>query len=198
MDTASTGLSGAERLEEIRETLRAAAVANERRNRPAYLVAVAVILLAACLASLAWSAVARSAAAGEFGREKGAAVTLAEAVGRLKSLQAAAQTEGDQGAAPNDQILTMLQSAAERAGLENSKSLFPRGPTTPESRAGGVQKVKFDFDQVQHVSLEPLLLWLRYATESVQGLEVYSVMIRPNENGWTMKVTFQRWQRAGA
>jgi len=198
LDGAAEGLSIAERQEESRETLRAAAAANERRNRPAYLVAVAVLLLLACVLSLAWSLVARGAAAGEFAREKDTAMVLARAVGRLKELQATGDAEGDKGAAPNDQILTMIQGAAERAGIQNPKQLFPRGPGTPENRSGGVQRVRFDYDQVRNESLEPLLLWMRYATESVPGLEVYSVKLRPEANEWVMQVTFQRWQRAGA
>ena len=196
MDAPNETLSAAERAGESRDALVSAAAGNERRNRPVYLVAVAVVLLAACLVSLAASLWAVGTASREFSRERAAATTLASAVGRLKELEGQAGG-GEKGPAPNDKILTMLQGAAERAGLENSKTLMPR-PSPPENRGAGVQRVKFEYDAVRNEELEPLLLWLRYATEDIQGIEVYSVTLRPDANAWIMKVVFQRWQRAGS
>jgi len=195
IDAPVEGLNPAERSEEARTSLLAAAAGSERRNRPVYLVAIASLLLLACAISLGWSLWVLGAASREFGRERGAATALAQSVGRLKELEAA-QGGGEKGPPANDRILTMLQAAAEKAGIANSKGLIPR-QGAPETRAGGVQRVKFDYDAVRDPSLEPLLLWLKHAGEDVPGIEVYSVNLRPEANGWLMKVVFQRWQRAG-
>ena len=40
--------------------------------------------------------------------------------------------------------------------------------------------------------------WVRMATSSIPGMEVTELKLRPDPTtGWTMDVTFRRWERAG-
>lgn len=196
MDTQGAGPEGTERAEEDRLDLAAAALRNERHNRPTYLVVGAGLLLVVCAAFLVWSLFARASAGRELDRQREVATKLAAAVGRLKDLQTASTSPGAMKAnAQIEDIRSRLQTAAARADVTDAAKLIPRH--VAKAKSPGLQRVHFDFDAVRDPRLEPLLKWLRTATEEIPGLEVYSVTLKPEQSGWMMKVTFTRWETAG-
>ena len=53
---------------------------------------------------------------------------------------------------------------------------------------------KFDYE-VRDESLAALMDWMNRAVAAVEGLEVYSVSIKPEAQAWNLRVTFSRWER---
>lgn len=197
VDTQAVGGVGAESVEESRLELLGAATRAERHNRPTYLLVIAAVLMVICLIALGSSLWSRAGAAGELARQREAGERLAQAIGRLKDLRGAQSSGAVKGNEPVEGIRTRLQAAAARAGLADAQRVMPTR-TMPTSKGPGVQRMHFDFESVHDEKLEPLLQWLRNATEDIPGLEVYAVTLRPDAGGWMMKVTFTRWERVGA
>lgn len=172
----------------------ARAAGNERANRPVWAIACAGVVLAGALIALVVSLNARSSANTTLANERARAAKFVELAAAYRRLSESADSSGVKANEPI--VPSVLQNPATRAGMVNAASLIPR--TDSESRpATGLIRKRLTFENVRDPSLEALLNWVRFATEDVPGLEVYSVTIKPEANVWHMKVVFTRWERAG-
>jgi hypothetical protein len=171
-----------------------AAAGRERRNRPVVLVVLAAgALLLSGVAALA-GLVSRAAATGEYQDQLDTASRTDALLMQFKQLQQSALTGEERSAhEPIPLIITRMGDAAVRAGLTQP---IPQGESATE-RAGVTIK-EYRYTGIRADSLKPLLEWVRLAVEDVPGLELYQIpSLNPEPNGWTMSVTFRRWERKG-
>lgn len=179
---------------EQRDDLAFAAARAERRNRPAHWLALATLLFAAALISLAWSGWNIRAAEKRLSDQRSIAAQTAELAGQITRLrERAAGAAGAGENQPISQIRSRLQQIGAEAGVTGTIPV----PIDETERFGTSVRRKFRFANVQDDSLPALLSWLDRAVDELPGVEVYSVTIRPQANQWQVSVTFARWERAG-
>jgi len=65
-----------------------------------------------------------------------------------------------------------------------------RGPATP----AGSQQVFLDYN-VADESLPAMLSWIERSMADVPGLELFKIVMSPEQHKWRMKVTFSRWEK---
>jgi hypothetical protein len=179
--------------DEGRFELAMAAAAQEKRNRPAALVVVSGVVLAASLVFAVWSITSRSAA--DADRQK--ALGDQRAVEQLaKDWQELSKQEregpgvgglGEKLANP----FSRMETLARDAGLKAT----PANPQTKTDRPPGIVVTEYSYRGVKDASLPALMEWVRLAT--TLGMEVTGLTLKNGPTDWTMDVTFRRWERAG-
>lgn len=196
--------------ERARLELAASAARAERKNRPTYLVFIALLLVAASGVALVWALGARASEESALRDERAQAQEYDRSSARIQQIRSTTGEKANPFTDNNDRIRTRIMAAAERAGLTGeppgmtaasavAPTLVSTDPRTPGSADGTVpptQRSKFRYENVRQQSLEILIQWLNFAVEDIPGLEVYSIHLKPEANGWVLtSVTFTRWER---
>lgn len=194
---AATNATPASLANDARFDLAMAAARAERANRPTYLLIGAAALLIVALAALLWSWQAKSAAESKLATEMALGQQFVDAAQRLRELEVTPKS-GPSASEPIPDMGSRMQAAAVRAGMakDAASKLLPI-PSRDSTRSGNAVRKKFQYNNVREATLEPLVSWLSSATEEVPGLKVYSLTLKPDATGWTMNVTFTRWERSG-
>lgn len=176
--------------EEARE-VQALAAAAARRNRPLALVALASLALLASIIFFSVSmAGARSARAqlARLARSQAEVTQIAEEIGRLRT--AAAREEHP------DRYHRILQlSKLEAIGRQLN---FTTPPTLVQQRSiseldSPIEKRRVDV-AFAIAPLEPDFQWLNEAQKIIPDLFISAIDLRPNPQGWTMRVQVARWE----
>lgn len=176
--------------EDVRDELAELALATERRNRSRGLIALGAVALLAAGAAVAWAWTQREAAARELRREQ---ARLEQVRGIERGFEALEQRRATGRLAvqqPMTNMLGLIKQAANESGLNLPETPNEESPT----REGGVTERRLRYS-TRSESVEPLIRWLDRAPELVPGLMVWSVRLRPVGSGWTLDVTFLRWER---
>jgi len=92
---------------------------------------------------------------------------------------------------PIPDMLSQLKRFGTQAKLENEIGLPVRPKNTPQ---GNARKLTYPYT-VRDPSLEHLLDWVKRSTQQIPGLEVTELTIKPGKQGWTLSVTFTRYER---
>lgn len=180
--------------EESRFELTLGAATRERRNRPiAALVLAGLVVIGAAVFAL-YAVGARAAARLELRRalsdQAQAEVKVAEWTRMVERDGASPQGTGGK----SEFRASRMEELATRAGMKNR----PNAPASPEDKSRpGIVVYKHVYTGVQDPSLAALVEWVRLATDEISGLELESLMVRPEPAGWRMDVSFRRWERAG-
>jgi hypothetical protein len=177
--------------EETRLALAAAAARAERQNQPKFLLYGAAALLLASIIFVGISFSASLAASSDLGTQRKLAEGTIQRAGEFKALKRTDQAEPKFNQ-PAGQIRTRIEQAGVDVGLKDRVPL-PQTRTDPQ-RTIGSQQTRFDYE-VRDEDLPRLLAWVQKSLAEVQGLEVYSVTLRPEAHKWKLNVSFSRWER---
>lgn len=172
-----------------------AAAASERRNRPRHLLVVPLLLFMIAGLVLAFAIYSRESSRIRLEQQQQRLDRLVSGIVELRELRAAGQNSGPVGQLePIENLLSQMEGFATQAGLAEK-------PKLPQSRRDrtlgtGVVRQRYVYSGVTDPSLEALLKWLRISIDNVPGLSVYQLSLRPLPGrGWSMDVTFARWER---
>lgn len=178
--------------EDARLELTATAARAERANKPRTLLLVSLLLLAVSLLvlSMAWSAY--SDATGRADAEQAKAAQAVEKSAQLVALGQAATTGTNQANEPISKFRSRIERAGVEAGLREPLRL-PSERNNVEKRLG-TRQVLLTYE-IRDPSFDALTRFMQRAVEDVPGLEVSSVLVRPEAQVWYLQVVFSRWER---
>jgi hypothetical protein len=190
--------NGARISEEARFELALAAGARERRNRPLWLVAGALVLAIVIAVAALTGLLAHRSARSQLERRLQELAAVEHMAAQFRSLDAvAAQAGQSQLGDPIPQLRSRLEALATRAGFATAP--LPRNEDTTPAGNGVVIR-RWSYFDVREPSLATILEWLRLATQDlgsrIQGLEIDSLTLKPVNNTWNMNLTLRRWERA--
>jgi hypothetical protein len=172
-----------------------AAAASERRNRPKNLILFPVALFMIASLVLAYALFRVESGRVYLENQQVRYDRLVDQVVRIKELEQQSSEAGAASLEPITDFLSRAEGYAREAGLEP----VPLVPTPRTDRSRGLVRVRYVYTGVTNRSLETLLAWVRLTVDGVEGLFVPSVSLKPaGEKGWTMEVTFARWERGGS
>ena len=178
--------------DDTRFELAAAAAARERRNRPVAPTVAAIVALAAAGLAAVLGLAARASAQREYSDRQAAAVRISS---MLTEREALLRRVDAPDLTPVDKPISKIGEMATLAGL----SEVPPPPRNPrQTQAAGGTIHEYIYPNIKSADLVPLLDWLRLSAAEIPGLEVYSLNLKPDPAGWTMTVTFRRWERSNA
>ncbi|MFA6045246.1 MAG: hypothetical protein WC718_09690 [Phycisphaerales bacterium] len=182
--------------EDRRHEIVAMAARTERGNQPRHLLLISLALVVAALVYLMIGWRAQAGAEQSLREEKRNAETVQNALGTLRALQAAGTSAGPKANESSASILSQFQRAGSDAGLKNPVTLPKSGSgrASQTSSNKDVAKVTWVYT-LKDPSLSALWEFMKRATESVSGLEVYSVSLKPVGTDWELTVEFCRWER---
>jgi hypothetical protein len=182
------------------EAARLAAV-SERRNRPAHLLFLSLVLLAVAVGALLLSLGDKGVAERRRTSARASAGEITELLAKINQLDAAAKSGTRQ--AFGEQVpglLGKIETAAQEAGLIPHDG--PERLPTPSDRQqagrtpdGQYTRHEVTYAGVRHASLPALLAWAQTCARTIPGLEVKDLALNPEQNQWNMTITFARWER---
>lgn len=184
-----------EMMEAERHELAAGASRAERQNRPRYLIAMALLLLAVAAIYLVSSVAAWRSASKEYTAQRRNAEHAVERSARFRDLEEQARRARPVAVSSGQDARELIVNAGPKAGLKNSVPV----PRKVGDRAGpgGVAVQKYISNGVQDESLEALVRWMETAGRDVPGLEVYTLKVKPVANAWSVDVTFAKREVGG-
>jgi hypothetical protein len=190
MSTAATPSQTLE--QEAAMTLAASAARAQRRNRPAWLVLLGVIVLlsGAAFAWSGWSAHGEQRARAR--RAKAEADRVLAAAAKLKAMDDAEASGDGPRVVETGNVLSRIEAAGSRVGLSKPVGVGTRNVTA--RRELKLNQVRISYN-VKDESLGALLAWAEEAVRDVPGLEVYSLNVRPEASEWSVNIVFSRWER---
>jgi hypothetical protein len=177
--------------EDARFALAGIAAASARRNRPRWIFVAAAGVLGVCAIWTLVEVVGVSSARARLRDNESQLVVVREVSANIAEIRRSA-TDPDKRRAgePLSDILQRLDRAGERNGLD-----VPIARESTDEVAGTIER-QYIYS-VSDDSLASLLGWVREATESIPGLEVYRISINPQgDRVWQLDVTFVRYERA--
>lgn len=179
--------------EDERFELTSAAAASERRNRPKHLLLLPAALLLVAGLALVVSIYSHESSRIRIEREQARYNRLVQGVAQLQELSS---EPGQQGAGLYEPIPDLL-SRMERFSTESGLARAPSIPTTrTDMRTEGAKRTLYVYSTVTDPSIGALLEWVSQCTSNVPGLFVNSITLKPaGSQGWTMDVTYARWER---
>jgi hypothetical protein len=181
--------------DDARLELAMAAMRSERRNRPRYLVLIALLVLVVAVVNLLWTFTSRAAAAASLSR---ATASLANIQGVISQLQTLEERRTSPKFDPDNDMEGKLSRYAMQLGLPRVEVAAKE----PTSSLKGFRKRTYT-TQVQEQDPDLLLSWITKSTDGVTfpGLEVEQLKLVPGrvlesgKVGWTLDITFRRWER---
>lgn len=179
--------------EDDRYDIAMVAAASERRNRPKNLILIPVGLFVIASLVLAYGLFSVESGRVRLEQQERRYNDLVQRVVQISELE---QT-GQDGAAENDlepirDFLSRAEGYARQANLDP----VPVVPQRRQDRSRGLLRVRYVYTNVTNVSLTKLLDWIRITQDSVPGVFVPNLTLKPaGTRGWTMDVTFARWER---
>ncbi len=187
--------------EDARFELAAAAGAKERRNRPAWMVAAAGLVLAGVLLLALLGVSVQAQARADLRRTMEDQAAAEQMIEQFRQLSAARSDPGLTNVGePMAGLRTRLEELARQGGFETP-------PFTPNEAVkdlpNGLKMRTLNYYNVKAKSLGIILEWLRLATQDagtrIPGLEVESLGLKPDtrDGSWSMNLGLRRWERAG-
>jgi hypothetical protein len=182
--------------EEMRLERAMAAAERERRNRPRGLVVLAALVLVVSGVAAATGVAARSRTFRELTGVLDDQAHVEAMAAEFRALAERQRTAGTQGAGqsmPN--FRSRMESLARTAGLTGAL------PQPLEAAPGqGPVVTRIWTYELQEASIKPVLEWIRLATvdraNRIEGLEVYSLDLKPGPDKWNINLKLRRWERA--
>lgn len=179
--------------DEVLAEMAVAAAMREQRNRPTALVVIAVALLASAVVATAWGLSSRASAVRALRRGVQEHADAQRLIDELASLRRINEASGPAGEPiPDLTLWGKLDELATSCGLPK-----PQQPTMRTTPVGRVDVKTYTYQNVRSENLGALLEWVRSASESVPGLEVFGVQLRSDATGWTLSATFRRLEHKG-
>lgn len=177
--------------DDLRAELAQAARTAEGRNRPAFALALAGVLLVLTLVSLALAWRSRAAAAGVLEIEHGRLTRVGDLAVQFEAVERRLAEGGAEIASPMRDVFSRIEEAATEAGLRDKPPI-----SSPQSQVvGGAVKQTYRYETMRDPSLGALLAWVERCQARIPGLRVSSVEITPEAKDWRMSVSFVRWER---
>lgn len=170
------------------------AAASERRNRPRHLLLIPLLLFCIAGLVLAFALFSRETARLRLEQQEMRYDRLVEGVVQLRQLSLDSQDSNGHNSLgePINDLLSRMETYATQAGLQEK----PRVPQQRRDSTRGAVRPRYIYPAMTDRSLSALLDWLRISQNNVPGLFVYSITLRPvPSRGWSMDVTFARWER---
>jgi hypothetical protein len=194
MSTMPTGFSASP--DDSRLELSMAAMRSERRNRPRFVVVIALLVLVGAVANLAWTFMARTAAATRLTRATASLGSIQGVIGQLETMEAERTSPKYD---PMDMVVR-LQNFATQVGLPRPE-VQAKDPQTTANVRGFNKRVYTTV--ISNADPEQILRWVAEATDGVTfpGLETDSFKLTPGsvlpngKVGWTLDIAFRRWER---
>jgi hypothetical protein len=185
--------------EEARFELTLAAGARERRNRPLWMVAGAVLVLAITAIAALTGVVAHRSARAQLQRGLEDLASVEHMAAQFRALDAVASQAGQsQLGQPMQRLQSNLEALATRAGFTTPPLARNEDPSPPNE--SGIIVRRLNYFDVREPSLGKILEWLRLATQDpgsrIPGLEIESLRLKPEGNAWNMNLRLRRWERA--
>lgn len=178
--------------EDARYELAGAAAAAERRNRPTALLVAALLVLAIGAGALVSSLSARASAGRAMRLEQTREEQVVRLAAQFDSIERQRQDSGTDTFAPIPDLLSRIETAARDAGLSDR----PPIPGQRSERSEDLTRRDYTYT-MRDASLDRLLRWVELSTQTVPGLQVSSIELRPEQRTWQVTVTFSRWERQG-
>ncbi len=178
--------------EDARFELAGAAAAAERRNRPTALLVAALLVLAIGAGALVSSLGARASAGRAMRLEQTREEQVVRLAAQFEAIDRQRQDSGADTFAPIPDVLSRIETAARDAGLADR----PPIPRQSSERSEDLTKRDYAYT-MRDASLDKLLKWVELSTQTVPGLRVSSIELRPEQRTWQVTVTFSRWERQG-
>jgi len=191
-----TSAPNARTADDARFQMTMAAAGAERRNRPRWLPALALAALLLALIAMLASIGRRASAAAELRAAREHRARIGALVAELEQLQ---ETPTDpmaaqEGADIHD-LLSKIENYATEAGLKEK----PRIPNTREEDKSDEGEYRvYTYADVRDNSIEALLKWIQMVDERVPGMQISTLILKPDGQGWKANVSFRRWVRKGA
>lgn len=168
------------------------ASASERRNRPRHLLLIPLILFCIAGLVLSFAIYSRETSRLRLEQQQQRFERLVTGVAQLRELESTDTGSNSTVFDPIPDLLSRMEGYATQAGLRD----VPKVPQQRTDRTQGAVQMRYIYAGVTDPSLEALMNWVRTAKGGVPGLFVHSITLRPMPGrGWTMDVTFARWER---
>jgi len=185
LDTTSAG--------DATQALGIAAARSARRNRPMFLIVLALLTLAFGLGYAFTGWLKYRDARAQATRAQQFSARVLDTTAKLKAMQEN-ESAGGSGPRPGESggnVLSRIEGAGPRAGLTKS---VPVGSTNRQrNREVGWDQVLITYN-IKDPSLDAILKWAELAVGEVAGLEVSNIALRPEQTEWSMTVVFSRWE----
>lgn len=173
--------------------LAVAAARGERRNKPTLLIALSAILLVAGVVFAVVNLFGYTQARAAAEKAKAESTAILEQTALLRALiDEEANGSGVHASDPSTNVLSTIEAAGSRAGLQKAVPLGNRS-VTPD-RTLGWNLVRYSYN-VKDPSLDALLNWSQLVLEDLPSLEVYSVTLRPEATEWSYTIVYSRWEK---
>lgn len=182
--------------DQIRDEAARLAAVSERRNRPAHLLVLSLVLLAIAVGALLLSLGDKGVAERRLAASRSAAGDITELIAKLNQLDAAARS-GERRAF-GEQIsglIERIKTSASEAGIPQDRLPTPSDRSTGRTNDNLYSRREITFAGVRGDSLPALLAWAQSCVRSIPGLEVKDLSLNPEQNQWNMTITFARWER---
>lgn len=181
--------------DDARLELAMAAMRSERRNRPRFLLLIALLVLVVAVVNLLWTFTSRAAASASLGR---ATASLANIQGVISQLQTLDERRASSKYEPDNDMEGKLSRYAVQLGLPRVEVAAKE----PSSSLKGFRKRTYTA-QLPEEDPALLLSWVTKSTDgkTFPGLEVEQFKMVPGRTlesgkvGWTLDITFRRWER---
>lgn len=184
-----TALSDQDRL-----AMQRLAAAAERRNRPRWMVVLAVVVLIIAAIYAGLGVKDRAAAIRALRAAQAQQNTIRQQLDELASLSSPDQVDGGvQAYAPLGQPVTLLEQAAKRAGME-----APPLPKVRTEKVGdSMSRQIYTYSELRVPSAEDVIAWAAKAQATIPGMEVYRLDMRPATglSGWKVEIQFSRLEK---
>lgn len=192
-----------DRLEEARQGLIARTAAAERRNRPTTMAVLGGVAAVVALGYTGWQFSTRLSVRAQLEAREARAARLGELLGQVEALRLPGEPDGAGSAAGADPLrrapeqAQLLEDLAKELGFKNN-----RFGTLPENAAAGTpfERNQFTINYTEEPTERVLQLLLR-GPGVIEGMQVRDVTMRlgngteRQEQTWSGRVTFSRWQR---
>lgn len=171
------------------------AAASERSNRPKNLIVIPLLLFVVASIMLIYGLFTLESGRVQLRSQESRVNNLINNIVILKELEQTGEAPGEEGILdPIPDFLTRAEACATDAKLAKSPAL----PATRRDRYPGFVRVRQVYSNVVDPSLPALLEWVRLTQERIPGIFVYSLALKPaGDRGWTLDVTYARWEREG-
>jgi hypothetical protein len=176
--------------EDDRYQVELTARATERRNSSALLVVLALLVLGVCSIVWLWSWRDKSVAISQLRHKHREQVTLQAKLTEISRLQQSPEMGAGE---PINDMWVRIKRVADQARVSD----LPPPKERSDSISGGVVRT-YEFKDVSEPTPDPIIEWIRLALDTIDGLEISTLQVDPNDRlkKWDVTVHFRRWERA--
>ncbi|MCW5776118.1 MAG: hypothetical protein KIS87_06745, partial [Phycisphaeraceae bacterium] len=159
---------------------------------PTALLVAALLVLAIGVGALVSSLSARASAGRALRLEQTREEQVVRLASQFNAVDQQRRNTGTDAFAPIPDVLSRIESAARDAGLADR----PPIPRQGSERSEDLTKRDYTYT-MRDANLDKLLRWVELSTQTVPGMQVSAIELRPEQRTWQVTVTFSRWERQG-